>query len=409
MKELPKLIALYSDIPQSGKSTVADYMEAKYDYTRVKFAGTLKAMLGTILADLVPASDTDAMIDGDKKETPIDLLGGVTPRTLMQTLGTAWGRSIDADLWVKTTMPHVRELLGDGKGVVIDDMRFANEFDAVKELGGVCVKVVRMGHHVTTNHASEGGLAGMEFNATITAPDGVDNLTAAVERWLTGEPEKWTPKVGDFVRVACNSTPATDNEVFGLGVVDEIPAGHPGWIGVRPTAELERFTDPITKTSAVYVYATDLNPLRPTVYLCGPITGDPRDVEWRETARAKLAERGIATISPLAGKDTSKISGGGIWYDGAPADTKFAGQDYASIDACDAVLCHVPYDPPRQMIGSLMEMGYAAAKGKPVVLCSDTVPFAVLASLMLHPFTANIYQVGGLHRGIDAVVREATK
>jgi hypothetical protein len=38
---------------------------------------------------------------GDEKETPLPEFGGKTPRQMMQTLGTEWGRNlIDAEIWI---------------------------------------------------------------------------------------------------------------------------------------------------------------------------------------------------------------------------------------------------------------------------------------------------------------------
>jgi hypothetical protein len=46
------------------------------------------------------------------------------------------------------------------------------------------------------------------------------------------------------------------------------------------------------------------------------------------------------------------------------------------VQEADVILAHFPYDPPRQSIGSLMEMGAAAiGYGKPVVLCTEVKVF----------------------------------
>jgi len=51
-----------------------------------------------------------------------------TPRHILQTLGTEWGRKIDPDLWAKETWRRAYKLLTDGVPlVVITDGRFRNE------------------------------------------------------------------------------------------------------------------------------------------------------------------------------------------------------------------------------------------------------------------------------------------
>jgi hypothetical protein len=108
-----------------------------------------------------------------------------------------------------------------------------------------------------------------------------------------------------------------------------------------------------------------------TVYLCGPITGREIDYEWREQVTVQLATYGIRTLDPLRGKKREDVSNHGLSYKGQLAAPEIAGRDEMDIQESDCVLAHFPYDPPRQSIGSLMEMG-AAAIGfkKTVILCA---------------------------------------
>jgi nucleoside 2-deoxyribosyltransferase len=114
-----------------------------------------------------------------------------------------------------------------------------------------------------------------------------------------------------------------------------------------------------------------------TVYLCGPITGQPVDNLWRDAATAFLKAHGIKTLNPLRGKKPEDISHLGLGYKGQLAAPEIAERDRMDIEESDVVLAHFPYEPPRQSIGSLMEMG-AAAIGfkKPVILCTTVQVFA---------------------------------
>lgn len=134
-----------------GKSTVADLMVAE-GWQRVKFASTLKNMCRAM-------GMTEQMIEGGQKEEPQAMLGGNTPRYIMQTLGTEWGRKIvHPDLWVRITKAEIQRNLDDGRNVVVDDCRFANEADCIHSLGGVVVGVSGRGGLVG-RHESEAGLA----------------------------------------------------------------------------------------------------------------------------------------------------------------------------------------------------------------------------------------------------------
>lgn len=86
--------------------------------------------------------------------------GSMTARHVMQTLGTEWGRNaIAPDFWTRIAFERSAFHLNGGQSVVIDDMRFRNELDTVRRLGGTAVRIVRPSAAVTGGaHASEGEL-----------------------------------------------------------------------------------------------------------------------------------------------------------------------------------------------------------------------------------------------------------
>lgn len=131
----PRLVGL-AGLAGSGKSTAAAILEQN-GYTRLRFAGPLKAALRALLISAaVPADVADRMIEGDLKEVPQAVLGGKTPRHAMQTLGTEWGRDhIGAGFWVGLAVARAHLILARGGRVVIDDVRFANEVEAIRAAG----------------------------------------------------------------------------------------------------------------------------------------------------------------------------------------------------------------------------------------------------------------------------------
>lgn len=162
----PLLIALTSPAMGAGKSEVARHLVERHGFLPLKFAGVLKAMTVTFLRDGLGLADDviDEMIEGRLKEAPIDGLGKagfeVTPRRLMQTLGTEWGRDcIRTDLWTSLVRQRAIAHLALGRSVVIDDLRFQNELELVHELGGTAYRVTRPGIADATGHPSEGALA----------------------------------------------------------------------------------------------------------------------------------------------------------------------------------------------------------------------------------------------------------
>lgn len=154
-----------------GKGEVARVLVKEYNYTLLKFAGPLKAMLRAL--GLI-----DAEIEGSLKEKPCDLLCGQTPRFAMQKLGTEWGRGMIGDsLWIDL-LEHevsVARKLGT-KNIVVDDVRFPNEMKKIQALDGVIIKVVRPAFDADLSHPSEQYVAGIEPDIEIMNDDTVENL-----------------------------------------------------------------------------------------------------------------------------------------------------------------------------------------------------------------------------------------
>lgn len=104
---------------------------------RTSFAEPLKIMLSAGL-DL----DTDSFVDRTKKESVIPHIG-CTPRKLMQTLGTDWGRNIIADnIWINLCQRRLIKAKNNGCNVLlVTDVRYDNEAQMVKDLGGIILEV----------------------------------------------------------------------------------------------------------------------------------------------------------------------------------------------------------------------------------------------------------------------------
>jgi len=155
----------------AGKTTAANHLVARYKYVRRPFARPLKQML---LAVGLSQEHTD----GALKNEPCDLLCGTTPRHALQTLGTDWGRDmISPDLWVtlwladatRTPMP-----------VVADDVRFQNEADAIRSLGGIVVKIDRPSVGRTSDHASETEMDTIRCDRLVRNLGDLDDLCASL-------------------------------------------------------------------------------------------------------------------------------------------------------------------------------------------------------------------------------------
>ena len=183
---LPPLIALYSPCAQQGKSTVASILTHEYAYQLVKLAGPLKAMLRVYLAEWgIPPADIERYIEGDLKEK---LIPGVdkTARHLMRTLGTEWGRDqVGPGSWVRLARMKIMGLIKAGKRVVVDDMRFEEEYFGLNLLSAKMIQVIRPGHgEAKADHRSEGGLSGVKFHHTIINRGTMNELVGTVTGYM---------------------------------------------------------------------------------------------------------------------------------------------------------------------------------------------------------------------------------
>lgn len=191
----PLLIGLYSPLPMSGKSTAAAALEG-IGYERLPFAGPLKRMVRSLLLDLGQSEEEVERAMTSEKEEPCILLNSVTPRRMMQTLGTDWGRQmIAADLWVRAWKGRALSTLGDGCSIVVDDLRFWDEAQVVKDFGGVVVRVLRPDGASSSfsGHASEGGLEFWPFDHTIVNDGSIDDLQQQIlqlHQVLINQPEQ---------------------------------------------------------------------------------------------------------------------------------------------------------------------------------------------------------------------------
>lgn len=126
---------------RSGKDTAGKYLVTQ-GYIEQKFAGALKAMLHAYFNYLgVRYPDIERMIEGDLKEENTTFLQNRSPRFAMQTLGTEWGRdTIGQNLWIDATLQRADMLT---PASVITDVRFVNEAQAIKDHGGILVRLNR--------------------------------------------------------------------------------------------------------------------------------------------------------------------------------------------------------------------------------------------------------------------------
>ena len=119
----------------------------------------------------------------------------LTPRLLLQLLGTECGRDIlHPNIWVNSLFSdykeddHIYEI--KGSNWIITDMRFPNELKAVKKRGGITIRVSRTGIHtpkIEDLHPSETALDNCEFDYHIDNSSSIEDLIHTVSLILKRE------------------------------------------------------------------------------------------------------------------------------------------------------------------------------------------------------------------------------
>jgi hypothetical protein len=177
-----------------GKDTVGRILQ-DYGYLTTAFADPVKR----VAMDVYGMSWDQCYGDGPEKEA-IDPRWGLSPRVIMQRLGTEVGRGIHPETWIKHTLDNVRSAAAgtgftlrddDGRRFVrahgvaslwaVTDVRFPNEADAVIAAGGVIVKVVRPALGTPTDeHPSETSVDLVGADVTIINDGTIDDLRSRV-------------------------------------------------------------------------------------------------------------------------------------------------------------------------------------------------------------------------------------
>jgi hypothetical protein len=169
----PRLIGLHG-AARSGKDTVGQMLADSFNVGRISFAepirNALRGMLGL----------TDEHFHGSLKEVVIPWLGK-SPRQLMQTLGTEWGRGlINPDIWLLLAQRSVDDYQEQGRSVVITDVRFENEADLIRAMGGQVWHIHRPNVQQVAAHASESGIAFLTGDRRIDNNSSLEDLCEEV-------------------------------------------------------------------------------------------------------------------------------------------------------------------------------------------------------------------------------------
>ena len=191
------LILAFSGKKQSGKSTTLTYIKKQLISGCVEnnFADMLKIIVFRTLVpiDLITIGSTPIdWIDRNKSYT---LPCGLTVRQALQVIGTDVFRAMWEPVWINAWRQRLPPAEGPKapETVLVSDVRFPNECEAIQALGGKVIRLTRAPFADEDQHSSEMALDGYtKFDAII------DNDKMTVEQankavWEKIFKEGWLP------------------------------------------------------------------------------------------------------------------------------------------------------------------------------------------------------------------------
>lgn len=194
MKQIARLIFDFSEEQLWGPSEKRNELDTGYTYASTKWDEVYFS-----LRPQKPATTHICEIFGSKSEHALALFrdglvssceefsrvkGGLTPRHVLQQMGTEVGRRVDVNVWARTARETCMKLLCGGYrydrkvGLVQDgsfggysvafitDMRFRNEILGLRAEGGVVIRVVRPDPTAAAK-TSAAGVAGHQSEAEL--------------------------------------------------------------------------------------------------------------------------------------------------------------------------------------------------------------------------------------------------
>lgn len=172
-----KIIGI-AGVKGSGKSESVRVLES-IGFTEVKMAGALKGMTNFYL-EYIGLNEQERFdrIEGHLKEVPDDAFLGKTSRQFQQFLGTDFGRKlIHDDIWTSAFTKRAETI----PLVACSDVRFPNELDLIRSMGGMVYRVER---ETETNeyslHESEKYIPTLDVDGVIDNNGTLEQLREAI-------------------------------------------------------------------------------------------------------------------------------------------------------------------------------------------------------------------------------------
>lgn len=160
----------------AGKDLIGKIIRSKLEpqrrYQIKKFADKIKDIVGLLIG-----CSREQLEDREFKQKELgDEWGGITARELLQIMGTECGRqNIHPNIWVNALFADYNY----NSSWIITDVRFPNEAKAIKDKGGILIRVNRESD-VVDDHPSETALD--DYNDWDLVIENDSDITTLIEK-----------------------------------------------------------------------------------------------------------------------------------------------------------------------------------------------------------------------------------
>jgi hypothetical protein len=152
-------IIAFAGRKQSGKTTCSEFVEKYFNaiiepFNSAKIYNFADPLKQDICINILGLTEYQCYGTDDQKNELVDCYWDnkqLTAREVMQMVGTDMFRTMQKNIWSSATIRKIQN--EKPKLAIIADCRFPNEVDAVKDAGGIVIKLTRNPHN--SYHTSE--------------------------------------------------------------------------------------------------------------------------------------------------------------------------------------------------------------------------------------------------------------
>lgn len=153
------IIVAFAGRKQSGKTTCSEFVQklangSLVPYNSCKIYNFADPLKQDICMNILGLTREQCYGSDDQKNELVDCVWGgkqLSAREVMQIVGTDMFRTMQTNVWSSATIRKIKE--ENPPMAIVADCRFPNEVDAIKNAGGIVIKLTRNPYN--SNHMSE--------------------------------------------------------------------------------------------------------------------------------------------------------------------------------------------------------------------------------------------------------------